>query len=373
MSPDRRQVLTSAAVVTGGALAASVIGRAVDWGRSSAPPGPRSTEDTQDSTQDDGHQSGVHRPADPQAYALLTVLDLETTTRAELGAMLRRLGEGIGAAAPAGSGDLTATVGVGPRVVRAAGGSLPGGTPLPGFAGDDRIPSSYVGGDLLLAVHGPDAAAVERVTDRLLSATRGRVRWAQAGSRSSAGHGRARNPLGFLDGVVVPRTDAELADDVWIPEGPAAGGTICVVRRLRLDVDGFRALPVRRQERVIGRRHSDGAPLSGGGPLDQVDLSAKTPDGEYVVPLHSHARAAHPSFTGSGLMLRRSYAYQNGAEDRGLLFISFQRELATFVRTQQRLDEADELMGFSSPTASAAFLVLPGFDDTRPLGATLFG
>ena len=30
-------------------------------------------------------------------------------------------------------------------------------------------------------------------------------------------------------------------------------------------------------------------------------------------------------------------------------------------------------MRFATPTASAAFLVLPGFDDTRPLGATLFG
>ncbi|WP_162799456.1 Dyp-type peroxidase [Nocardioides sp. 616] len=370
MSLDRRQVLTSAAVVTGAGVALS-IGWARDRGDRSAGPGPRGAQESRD-LQGTGHQPGIHRPVNPQAYALLTVLDLPTTTRAELGALLGRLGDTI-SAVPGESGDLTATVGVGPRLVRAAGGSLPGSTPLPGFAGDDRIPSSYVGGDLLLAVHGPNAAAVERVTDRLVSATRGRVRWAQAGSRSSAGHGRARNPLGFLDGVVVPRTDAELADDVWIPEGPAAGGTICVVRRLRLDVDGFQALPLRRQERVIGRRHSDGAPLSGGGPLDQVDLSAKTPDGEYVVPLHSHARAAHPSFTGSGLMLRRSYAYQNGAEDRGLLFISFQRELATFVRTQQRLDEADELMGFSSPTASAAFLVLPGFDGTRPLGATLFG
>ena len=72
-------------------------------------------------------------------------------------------------------------------------------------------------------------------------------------------------------------------------------------------------------------------------------------------------------------MLRRSYGYENSTADQGLLFVCFQRDLATFVRTQQRLDEVDELMRFATTTASGSFLVLPGFDHRRPLGATLFG
>ena len=107
--------------------------------------------------------------------------------------------------------------------------------------------------------------------------------------------------------------------------------------------------------------------------MAHVDLEAKTPDGRYVTPARSHARAAHPSFTGSTTMLRGSYSFTDSDGSRGLLFRCFQRDLDTFVRTQRRLDDVDDLMRFVTPTASASFLVLPGFDADRPLGATLFG
>ena len=141
--------------------------------------------------------------------------------------------------------------------------------------------------------------------------------------------------IGYLDGVVVPRTPAELDAHVWIDSGPARNGTICVLRRLVVDVDRFRAEADERQDAIIGRHRGDGSPLSGGAPMDQVDLTAKTPDGQYVVPAHAHARAAHPSFTGSNLMLRGSYSFDNGPRERGTLFRCFQRDLDTFVRTQR--------------------------------------
>ena len=72
-------------------------------------------------------------------------------------------------------------------------------------------------------------------------------------------------------------------------------------------------------------------------------------------------------------MLRRGYSYENSSTDRGLVFVCFQRDLATFTRTQQRLDEVDDLMRFATTTASGSFLVLPGFDGRHPLGATVFG
>jgi len=186
-----------------------------------------------------------------------------------------------------------------------------------------------------------------------------------------------RNPLGFHDGVIVPRSDDELDESVWIDSGPAAGGTVAVVRRIRLDVARFRAQPVAAQEATVGRRRRDGVPLSGGGATDEVDLTAKTPEGEYLVPLRSHARAAHPSFTGSGLMLRRGYGYSNAvapgqSPDDGLLFVCFQNDLDVFVRTQHRLDESDDLMAFATTTASASFLIPPGFERDGTLGAALF-
>ena len=70
-------------------------------------------------------------------------------------------------------------------------------------------------------------------------------------------------------------------------------------------------------------------------------------------------------------MLRRGYAFDNGGADSGLMFICFQRDLRTFVATQQRLDERDSLMEYATPTASASFLILPGFDESTPLGASI--
>lgn len=155
-------------------------------------------------------------------------------------------------------------------------------------------------------------------------------RWRQCGFRGPGKGTIVRNPLSFYDGVTVPHTDKELAQNVWL-DGKLAGGTICVLRRLRLDLDSFYTLSVAARQRVIGRK-LDGAPLSGGAPFSNVNLDAKASDGTYLIPADAHVRAAHPSFTGSSLMLRRGYAFDNGEADAGLLFIRFQRNLRTFVR-----------------------------------------
>ena len=70
-------------------------------------------------------------------------------------------------------------------------------------------------------------------------------------------------------------------------------------------------------------------------------------------------------------MLRRSYSYANGADDRGIVFVSFQNDVSVFARTLHRMEEVDDLLPFTMATASGAFAVLPGFTADRPLGATL--
>lgn len=69
-------------------------------------------------------------------------------------------------------------------------------------------------------------------------------------------------------------------------------------------------------------------------------------------------------------MLRRSYSYARGAE-HGLVFTAFQKNVQTFVLTQQRMDEIDALMDFATATATGSWAILPGFDDDHPLGSTL--
>lgn len=304
-------------------------------------------------------QAGVARPAAAQAHCDLSIWDVT-----EPEPVLRRLSDRIEAlAAGAGLADLptaglTVTVGVGPRLVSHALSALP---VFPGDQADDQ----HRGGDLLLQVCADDPLVVSLAVDALTSPDL-TPRWRQAGFRGPVRpDGTARNLLGFVDGMVVPRGEAELREQVWLaaPAG-VRGGTIAVVRRMRLDVAGFLGLPVAAQERVLGRRKSTGEPLSGG---TDVDLGAKTEDGEYVVPADAHVRRAHPLTSGSGLMLRRGYTYDNGPGDRGLLFVSFQKELRTFVATQHRLIEGDALMKYATTTASATFLILPGFTDDRPL------
>jgi dye decolorizing peroxidase len=310
----------------------------------------------------------------------------DITTAAGVLAMLAALGDRIDALTdpaaaertvlPDGPGDLTVTVGIGPRLVAAIDASLPGAVSLPRFASDATLADDMRGGDLLISAYASDAGTLHPSIADLLAATGGAVRrWTQPCVRGAGEGTIVRNPLGYHDGIIVPHGDDELDENVWIADGPAAGGTIAVIRRLRLDTAGFGALPGERQDAVVGRVRATGDPLSGGGPTAEADLTAKSPDGSYLVPSRSHVRAAHPSFTGSRLMLRRGYAYSNAsaggqAPDDGLLFMCFQRELDDFVRTQHRLDETDDLMTFATPTASASFLIVPGRTDGA-LGASL--
>ena len=395
--PSRRGLLTGA---LGGALGlAAGIGGTLAVGSATAPATPSPTGTALTGTDASGigrpvaasgrYQAGIHTPATPQKFGRLLILDT-TTEPAAAASWLATLGErildltsstgtpGTAAAAllPDGAGDLTITVGLGPRIISGIDPALPGGEDLPAFADDAGIEDLARGGDVLLAAYSNDPTVLGAVLADLQSlvpsATR---RWEQLVFRGTGEGMKARNPLGFFDGVVVPHGTEALRENVWVADGPLAGGTIFVIRRLLLDTTAFRALAVPDREAVFGRRMSDGAPLSGGGADDQVDLNAKTPEGNFLVPANAHARAAHPSFTGSSLMLRRSYSFENDrpgeVSESGLAFISFQRDLRTFVATQHRLDEVDALRDFSTPTASATFLILPGFSREKPLGAEL--
>lgn len=180
-----------------------------------------------------------------------------------------------------------------------------------------------------------------------------------------------RNLLGFIDGIVGPHTTAAQDRHLWLAgPAPVAGGTIAVVRRMELDLPRFAALSVAEQEAVFGRRRATGDPLSGGTITSDPSLGAKTPDGRYLIPADAHVRRANANAVGAGLMLRRSYSTDSPAP--GLLFISFQNDIRTFTSTLTHMDDSDALLGFTTTTASATFLILPGFDSRRPLGSPLF-
>ena len=364
----RRAVLTGGLGALGGAAIAYGLARTNDPGATASGDGPGSMVVPAHGPT----QAGIARPGTPQPYGLVTVGDL---LQGRSIGFLTEMGELIAGLtsdpptdlSPDGPTGLTVTVGLGPAVVAGRTSDEVGAQDLPEFAKDRTIAEQCRGGDLLLSVFGHDPSVLEPVLERLTQAVPGfRPRWQQRCFRGPGEGTVVRNPLGFHDGIQVPKTDDELADNVFL-SGTLAGATICVIRRLRLDSTRFRKLPVGRREEVIGRR-LDGSPLSGGAPFSVVNTDLKSPDGQYLIPPRAHVRAAHPAFTGSHLMLRRGYAFDNGAADAGLLFMCFQRDLRTFVLTQRRLDTVDDLSDYVTPTASGTFLVLPGFDAEKSLG-----
>ncbi len=330
------------------------------------------------------HQAGITLPHEAQPNLLAVVADLDDGVPA--GPLLAELGETV-LALTAGTdarllglppGDLTVTIGLGPRLVHAADPSLPGTADLPQFS-RERIDPRARGGDLMMQLCAADPVVLSIAAAALLNQAGDRVRerWRQSGRRGSTipvnqGVTAPRNVFGFIDGIVGPHTTAQQQRDLWLTgPAPVAGGTIAVLRRMELDLPRFAALPVATQEAVFGRRRDTGTPLSGGTIASDPNLGAKTPDGRYLIPADAHLRRAHSSVVGVGLMLRRSYSIDDPAP--GLLFISFQNDIRTFTNTLTRMDNSDALLPFTTTTASATFLVLPGFDRQHPLGSTLFG
>ncbi|MCB5169532.1 Dyp-type peroxidase [Streptomyces bambusae] len=372
--PSRRTVLATAAAAAGLAGAATACGRETDGadaagpaggtghGASAAGPSAAGPSAARAATPAVAvaRQRGVSDPQPP--HVLLLAYDLSpgpsgSAARQALDGVLARWR----ARAEGGGLTTTVTVGFGPRLPARLGTAGPG--PLrepPAFPGD-RLRPEAGGGDLLLQICGPTAAACAGA-GAALDRTAGpavRLRWRQPGFLPPGPRDETpRNLLGFKDGTANPdRAGTERW--VWIGSGPHAGGTYLVFRRIRLRTAAFTGLPAIRQERIIGRRRADGTPLHGGTEHTDVDLFAKTPEGRYVLPADAHARLAHSRYDGGARMLRRGYSYDDGAADRGLLFLAFMNDPALFTRVQQRLAAADALNAFAEHVASGVYLVPP--------------
>jgi deferrochelatase/peroxidase EfeB len=266
------------------------------------------------------------------------------------------------------------TVGIGPRTPGLLGLRPPALLrELPSFPGD-RLRPELGGGDLLVQIcgEGPAAAAeTARALTRLADGTL-RTRWAQRGHLPPHGPGETpRNLFGFKDGTINP-TPAEAERWVWVGGGPDEHGSYLVVRRIHMDTAAFDVLPDRRQEAVIGRTRADGAPLGHREEHREVDLFEKTPEGRYILPVDAHVRQAHSRLDQGARMLRRGYTYDNGPQDRGLLFLACMNDPRLFVRVQERLAVKDALSRFIEHRASALAYVLPGPGATGNLGDTLF-
>ncbi|WPB92176.1 iron uptake transporter deferrochelatase/peroxidase subunit [Streptomyces malaysiensis] len=347
-------------------------------------------------------QPGITAPL--QAHGHLIAFDLAPgANRKAAAALLRRWSrtaqelmageappEDTGIALDAGPSSLTVTFGFGRTFFGKAGlgGQLPEAlAPLPDFVSDALDPRRS-NGDLWIQIGANDALVAFHALRALQreAADTARPRWQMNGFNRTPGATdrpmTTRNLMGQIDGTNNPKpADDDFERRIFVPEKgePAwmAGGSYAVVRRIRMLLDSWDHLSLKRQEKVVGRRKSDGAPLSGGTETTPVRLDKVNEDGSLAIAGAAHVRVAAPASNQGAAMLRRPFSYHDGfrddgAPDAGLLFIAWQADpMKGFVPVQRKLDLGDDLSRFLRHETSALFAVPPGCAPGEYVGQAL--
>ncbi|MEV8371731.1 Dyp-type peroxidase [Kribbella sp. NPDC056861] len=340
---------------------------------------------------------GDHQPAiaaaSPKHAELVAFTLLAGTDKADLGRLLRTWTSDIvalsaGRPAPGDTAPelavpgvtLTVTVGFGPKVFGLSGltDRRPQGfSDVPAMS-HDRLQPGWTGGDLLILVGADDAVSVVHAVRRLVAdaAPFAKPLWRQTGFwNSTAPDGKpvtGRNLFNQVDGTGNPAPGTpEFNSTVWTEDG----GTTLVVRRIKLDLDTWDELTRSEQERSVGRKLSNGAPVTGTAEHDELDLEKRDADGRLMIAENAHARLSHHSENDGRRIFRKglNYVQDTGAtRESGLIFLSYQANLVSqFLPLLARLDAADALNEWTTTIGSAAFVIPPGFSKDGWLGQGL--
>ncbi|MDR0478959.1 MAG: Dyp-type peroxidase [Burkholderiaceae bacterium] len=278
-------------------------------------------------------QPGILQPVPVAGRHLLFAL----TTPAQAPAALAALAAQV-------NGD-AAVAGLGPQLVQAVGGVVPGLRDFPALAvagSGAAIPSTPAAlwvwlrgadrGDLVWAARRIEQAlapafALERVVDTFQ-------------------YGSGRDLTGYEDGTENPQGDAASAAALVQGAGPRLdGGSFAAVQQWVHDFDAFERLTPAARDETVGRRLRDNEEL-------------------HDAPASAHVkRTAQEGFTPPAFVLRRSMPWARDAQ-AGLLFLAFGRSLDAFeaqLRRMAGLEDgiADALFGFSRPVTGAYFWCPP--------------
>lgn len=336
------------------------------------------------------HQAGIDTPMQRNVYFL--VADLHSTDKkiiakmfADWTDMSARLTQGQSAhdrgankfVPPTDTGEvqdlgaygLTLAFGISPSFLQKLG--LDDKAPkdfvaLPKFA-REQLRENLTGGDLCILAQSDDAQVCFHAVRQLVRHARANItmKWAQAGFVGADGAHTPRNLFAFKDGTANVRTPA---DAIWFEGAPNwfDGGTYLVARIIAMHLETWDRTSLKAQEDTFARHRDTGAPLGGHDEFEEF-----TPQG---APDNAHTSLAHA--TGK-TMLRRGYSYNNGIDatgqfDAGLLFLSFQRDLAQFIDIQNALGRDDKMNEYTTHIGSGMFALFGGVKKGRYLGQDLF-
>ncbi|WXK81605.1 iron uptake transporter deferrochelatase/peroxidase subunit [Streptomyces sirii] len=348
------------------------------------------------------HQAGITTPL--QANGHLAAFDLAPgADRKAAAALLRRWSRtaeelmagrapdaDTGIALDAGPSSLTVTFGFGHSFFGRTGLAKRRPVqldPLPDFSADALDPGRS-NGDLWIQIGADDALVAFHALRALQKDAAGsaRLRWQMNGFNRTPGATThpmtARNLMGQVDGTNNPKpSDEDFDQRIFVGRDTEQqwmrGGSYAVVRRIRMLLDDWEKRSRHEQERVIGRRKDNGAPLTGGSETTPMRLDANGPDGLPVIPANAHARIAAPESNQGAAMLRRPFSFhdgyrEDGAPDAGLLFVCWQADpLRAFTQIQRKLDRGDALSPFLRHEASGLFAVPPAAEPGDYVGRPL--
>ncbi|MGD7706402.1 Dyp-type peroxidase [Microlunatus sp. Y2014] len=336
------------------------------------------------------HQAGVETP--PQQHLVLNAYDLRPETDREAARRMLTLvtddSSRLTRAEPAINDQepqlatvparLTITLGFGPGWFDKLGLQQlrpTGLADLPAYE-IDRLQPEMGDGDLLVQIGADDPTVLSHTARQLTKTIRGFAapRWAQRGFTAEP-----RNLMGQVDGTVNPQAATDdFGAVVWSSEpGWFTGGTTMVFRRIRMQLDTWDELDAIGKELAVGRTLGTGAPLTGSAEHDVPDFAATDANGLPIIPPFSHVARAAPRH-GVDRFLRRPYSYDDGlvdgTTDAGLLFCTFQADIATqYVPVQDRLAELDSLNDWTVPIGSGVYAIPPGCEPGGFIGEGLFG
>lgn len=270
-------------------------------------------------------------------------------------------------------GEIAVTVGLGPDVFALEGMPKPPRwlKPLPKFS-IDKFEKPWSQTDLIIQVCGDDPLRTSHAAEQLGANLKGiaTVAWRQHGSRpvpAEGDRGIVRNHFGQLDGQVNPSGTGGEADIVWNSASAAQpwlqDTTGLVIRRIRMDVETWDSLDREARENSIGRRLSNGAPLTSNSINEPMDTKKTDELGLPVINPASHVpRAMAAPGKPQERIRRRPYNYEretdDGKLDKGLIFVAFCADVeAQFTPIQKRLAEGDILNTWTTPIGSGVYFV----------------
>lgn len=251
-------------------------------------------------------------------------------------------------------------VGIGPSLVQALGGEIPGLHEYPDFSrGDVEVPVTP--GTLWCWLRGSDLGDLLHVTRKVQKALAPafEVRRAVDAFRHAykeGGHGH--DLTGFEDGTENPKGEA--AEEAAFAHGLGAGldgASYVAVQQWKHDLDAFEALGDQEKDAHIGRRLADNEEIED-------------------APATAHVkRTAQESFDPPAFVLRRSMPWMEGMQ-AGLMFVAFGKSHQAFEQQMRRMAGHDDgivdaMFGISQPVTGAYFWCPPmreGRLDLRRLG-----